>query len=295
MPQSATFVSDRTGWVLGQADACPTYRGDCTTLARTRDGGRTWDALVGPGADLDSLRTVRFANLRDGFVTGSALLATHDGGGSWHVLKGFEDAQDVEAAAGRVWVQHAGRLSSGPVGGGRFVLEGAPSDTVSFVLHGATVVVTRRSSTALYVGGHGREFRPVSTPCSSQAEPSVGLASDDRWLLVCGEGAGLGHQEKSAYRSEDAGRHWAPAGSPPPRVGSSVFPTDDGDFVVDHQEVAVYRGGTWTVALESNGGLSEGGFESAALGFAIGGFNGSPDTEMKLTRDAGRTWSTVRF
>jgi hypothetical protein len=59
--------------------------------------------------------------------------------------------------------------------------------------------------------------------------------------------------------------------------------------------VAVYRGGTWKIALASDGGLSEAWFESALRGFAIGGFDNSANAVMKVTRDAGRTWSTVAF
>jgi hypothetical protein len=125
----------------------------------------------------------------------------------------------------------------------------------------------------------------------------VGLASATRWLLVCGDDAGAGHQEKTAYRSTDAGLHWSPAGAPPPLVGTTVSLTGDGDFVVDHLQVAVSRDqdATWRVCLRSDGGIVEGGFESATLGYAIGGFGGSSDQVMKVTRDGGRTWQTVAF
>ena len=297
VPVSATFVSDRSGWVLGAGDGCPTGRGDCEALARTRDGGRTWDALVGPPLGVEDLAKVRFANLRDGYVTGTHLWATHDGGGTWRQLPGLDNANEVEAAAGRVWVLVSGHLSSGPVAGGALVAEHAPADTTSFLLHGADVVVTRNGSSALYVGGHGRAFVARPTPCDAQADTSVGLASATRWLLVCGDSAGAGHQEKKAYLSTDAGQHWSPAGAPPPLVGTTVSPTTDGDFVIDHQEVAVSRDrdATWQVCLSSDGGIEEAGFESATLGFAIGAFGGSSASVMELTRDAGRSWTKVTF
>ena len=293
-PQSATFVSDRTGWVLGSGTPARPNN-EQTVIVRTRDAGASWRLIATLPVPLSEVAQLRFANLRDGYLTGSQLLVTHDGGGSWRLLKGLDNAQDVEAAAGRAWVLVSGKLSSGPVGGGRFEPEPAPADTSSFVLHGTTVVVTRRGSTALYVGGHGRAFSARPTPCGDQAEPTVGLGSATRWLLVCGESAGAGQQEKSAYLSTDAGVHWTPAGSPPPLVGTTVAPTADGDFVFDHQEVAVLRGGAWRTVLTSDGGIVEGGFASAALGYAIGGFAGGTDQVMKITHDAGRTWSTVAF
>ncbi|MDX6217485.1 MAG: hypothetical protein QOG99_3069, partial [Frankiales bacterium] len=47
--------------------------------------------------------------------------------------------------------------------------------------------------------------------------------------------------------------------------------------------------------LSTDGGVSEGGFESADLGYCIGGFGGSTSQTMKITHDAGRTWKSVAF
>src|SRR5512146_2990719 len=45
-PSSVTFVSTRTGWVIGQAGSpghCATQY--CTSVARTTDAGRTWSGV----------------------------------------------------------------------------------------------------------------------------------------------------------------------------------------------------------------------------------------------------------
>jgi hypothetical protein len=196
-----------------------------------------------------------------------------------------------------VWITTGARLRSAPVGGGAFVAEGGPAQTSTFVLHGSQVVAGSGDNGSLYVGGHGVAFTVRKTPCTGGLGAVPGVAANGRWLLVCSGGAGLGHEEKHAYRSTDSGSTWKAAGDPPQLTGSDLYLTSSADFVVDHQEVAVSRDGdrTWTIALSTDGGLSEGGFESASLGYGIGGFGGSTDQTMKLSDDTGRTWKTVAF
>ena len=292
-PSSATFISDRTGWVLG-ASPCPSGAGDCDVIARTRDGGATWRAIPSPATSPDHLAQIRFADPRNGFVTGDQLWATHDGGATWKVVPGSNDVTALAAAAGRVWVLRESALRSAPVAGGAFRAEQGEAFG-GFALRGATVVFhpdgRQRALVTVTPGTSGRE---LDDPCSEGDSSIIGLGMS-HWLLVCEGDAGLGHQGKKAYRSEDRGHTWQPSGDPPPLTGTDIYVTSDGDFVIDHQEVAVYRGGMWKVALGSDGGLSEGVFESAVLGFAIGGFDGSADAVMKITHDAGRTWRTVAF
>lgn len=291
-PRSATFISSRTGWVLGTS-ACPGGTGRCDVIVRTRDGGRTWRAIPSPATTPDRLAQIRFANEADGFVTGDQLWATHDGGATWRPIPGVKAAYQLAAAAGRVWIDSAQDLLSAPVAGGRFVKE--PASVVgSFALRGDRVVYAGDTGPQVFVGRHGGPFVERTSPCADGARPIVGLG-EGHWLLVCAGDAGLGHEEKHAYRSTDSGRSWAPVSDPPQLSGTDIFPTSDGDFVIDHQEVAALRDGTWRVVLRTDGGVSEGGFESAVLGYCIGGFAGSAAQTMELTRDAGRTWQRVAF
>jgi photosystem II stability/assembly factor-like uncharacterized protein len=295
VPASATFVSDRVGWVLG-ASPCPSGGGRCDVIARTRDGGATWRAIPSPKTTPDHLAQIRFANATDGYVTGDQLWATHDGGATWRVVPGVGDVQAIAAAGGRVWVNQAGVLRSAPATGGALVTERAPAGTSTFVLRGTEVVAGSATNNALFVGAHGAPFVKRTTPCATDARAVAAVAAD-RWLLVCAGDAGLGHEEKHAFTSADAGRTWKAAGAPPQVTGSDLYLTTAGDFVIDNQDVAVSRDGdrTWQTALSSDGGLSEGGFESAALGFAIGGFRGGTEQTMQVTHDAGRHWGTVAF
>ena len=137
----------------------------------------------------------------------------------------------------------------------------------------------------------------VGTPCPKETFVSLGIATASRFLAVCGGDVGLGHQQKTAFRTTDAGRTWQAVGAPPQVTGTTLSLTTDGDFVADNQSVSVSRDGdaSWHVALASDGGVTRSGFESARLGFAIGGFTGSADLAMRITRDAGRHWSPVAF
>jgi hypothetical protein len=86
---SVTFVSQGTGWVIGQAGTpghC--FNGKiCTSLARTDDGGRTWFGLhaplTGPPDGGTGVSQIRFLDGVSGWAFGPALWATHDSGQSW--------------------------------------------------------------------------------------------------------------------------------------------------------------------------------------------------------------------
>lgn len=90
-PASVTFVGADTGWTLGQAGT-PGQCGPpspliCTSIARTDDGGQTWYGVPAPVAGTpdgsQGVSQIRFADLKNGWVFGPQLWATHDGGHSW--------------------------------------------------------------------------------------------------------------------------------------------------------------------------------------------------------------------
>jgi photosystem II stability/assembly factor-like uncharacterized protein len=285
VPQSATFISDTTGWVLG-ASPCPSGKGRCDVIVRTRDAGRTWKAIPSPRTSPETLAQIRFADATNGFVTGDHLWATHDGGATWRAVPGVDQPTEVAAARGRVHVVVASTLRVAPVSGGAFT--GEASSVRTFRLHGAVVAVTTLD------GGLVVDGRAVRTPCTEDDIAEVGLRTDRAWTLVCAGEAGLGHEDKTAYQTVNAGGTWQALPAPPPITGTDLYPTSDGTFLVDTHTVSVLRGGDWVTSLDSGAGISEGGFESAALGYAIGGFD-DKDFVMKVSRDAGRTWKPVAF
>lgn len=98
IPLSASFVSASVGWLLA-APECARHGCRTLLLRKTTDGGRTWAAAAFPPARLSvfpsggfgtpsgaagTVNTVLFANAADGWLYGPGLLATRDGGSSWH-------------------------------------------------------------------------------------------------------------------------------------------------------------------------------------------------------------------
>jgi photosystem II stability/assembly factor-like uncharacterized protein len=85
-PTSVTFVSTRTGWVIGQAGP-PCATQFCTSVARTDDAGKTWIGvpapLTGPPDGATGVGQIRFLNGKDGWAFGPGLFATHNGGQTW--------------------------------------------------------------------------------------------------------------------------------------------------------------------------------------------------------------------
>ena len=109
----STWVSPRTGWVLGEGQAgCPS----CAVIRYTGDGGITWSAVpvpVGRPRDLapgsygclvhGCVSQISFTNREDGYLFGPALYTTTDGGRTWHRQAGRPTVALVSVAAGMVW------------------------------------------------------------------------------------------------------------------------------------------------------------------------------------------------
>jgi hypothetical protein len=116
---SVTFIGTLTGWVLGQAGVpghCPIVAQDCTSIARTDDGGATWYGVPAPvtGAPDGSagVSQIRFLDRNDGWAFGPELFATHDGGHNWtKISTGGLRVTTLEARGDRafaVWARCTG-------------------------------------------------------------------------------------------------------------------------------------------------------------------------------------------
>lgn len=134
-PTSVTWVSTRTGWVLGPAGTpghCDNADPDiCTSLARTSDGGRTWRGL--PAPTTTSVTGLRFLNGTYGWAFGPQLWATDDGGVKWHkVNTGGLAVTDLETLNGQAYALFA---ACGVPPGGTAV---SIADCTSYTLETAT-------------------------------------------------------------------------------------------------------------------------------------------------------------
>jgi hypothetical protein len=85
---SVTFVSQSSGWVIGQAGKpgrCFTQY--CTSVAGTSDGGKSWHGVpaprIGPPDGGTGVSQIRFLEGLNGWAFGPQLWATHNSGQSW--------------------------------------------------------------------------------------------------------------------------------------------------------------------------------------------------------------------
>jgi len=238
VPASVTFVSLLTGWVLGSA---PCATPPCTSLLRTRDGGKSWRGVPAPPAVLASgggdgdVQRVRFADAANGWVFGPALWATHDGGAHW-ARSGLDGAgatarvYALEAAAGVVHAVvfdgSAFRIETSPVGDEAWKLSpttvpfgAGPVPQAQLVLQGSAgwVVLNNRIVVggARLVGGRWASWTP---PCISTGGPAVLAAATAADLVVaCHEGVwDATPRADRLYASSDGGVTFRPAAGPAP-------------------------------------------------------------------------------
>jgi photosystem II stability/assembly factor-like uncharacterized protein len=310
-PSSVTFISTETGWALGNA-ACG--KPLCTTVVRTRNGGRTWRSIPAPSAGEAGITQIRFVDLLHGYAFGNELFSTDDGGAHWTGQKTGGRIVSLEVGHGKVWAVEAGchdvrgtcsiggKVLSGPVGGTLTSVMDLPKGlSGSVVLHGSYVYVAlargdQASTTPTFaVSRDGSpSFTRLRLPCSDSQIPYLAAASDTRLSLVCQENEGAaGQQPKHYFTSLDAGAHWSPKLADPAQiVGTTVAATPTAAFVGNSRtgvEVTRDGGKTWTASLRSDAGCTYVGFVSSTVGEALVG------DALELTHDAGRTWAVVRF
>jgi photosystem II stability/assembly factor-like uncharacterized protein len=295
VPSSVTFISTDTGWALGQA---PCSTPPCTSVVRTRDGGKTWRGIPAPVAQL---RGLRFTDLLHGYAFGDQLFTTSDGGAHWTRQPSVKIAS-LEVGHGKVWAIAEGHVLTGPVGGALTSFMDLPKGVGgSVVLHGAAVFFalakldTGSTQPIVAVSTDGSpSFQRYTPPCSDSQLPDLAAVSDTQLSLVCQEAEGsAGQQPKHFYTSTTGGRTWsARLADPAQIIGTTVAATASATFVGNSRtgiEVTRDGGRTWAASLRSEAGCSYVGFVSSTVGEALVG------EQLRLTHDAGRTWSVARF
>jgi hypothetical protein len=332
-PESVTFISPNIGWVLGLSlcSGAP-----CVRLATTTDAGTVWKWVADaarPTISPTSEWKIRFADSEDGWISGSRLYSTHNGGRTWAQVT-FPEASAsasvgaLESADGRVYAEVA--EGTEPNTGGPVVLFGSPTNVDSWhaipgvttggagfpgdislaqgvfwvVLHPA--IVTAQGDDALstiYSSSNGVTWRGKTQPCPSDAFASVAAATSTRVFVACAGGAAAGSQFKTVFFSENAGATYV-------QVSNAPF---GGDFLSaaaspSNVSIASASGGTeiyssfndgltWTVTFGSGDGglgLSDLGFTTATQGVVIHGQVLDPQSlQLLMTRDGGHVWAPV--
>jgi hypothetical protein len=322
-PRSASFVSDRVGWVLGT-----TSDGGNGVVVATHDGGRTWTAAgtipARVGADLDQSRHVsriRFLSDTVGWAYGSVAYVTRDGGATWREapMPGGRTMVSIAASGTRTYAvlgtkpsEHLvddGAVWTGTVGADTFTR----ADEAGAVLPFEDVVV--RGRTVLYEVGRdypGTSYRvsndagatwATRTPCAAGEDlRDVTASTENDLVFVCD-----GRSTRTLRVSADGGRTVTLRLSEP-RTGSGgevaaatpaaltrVLETEQGnrdarlqwsgDGGRTFRDVQPVPGGVWLQAR----------YVDATFGTVLR-FDGQPSgvtSALYVTRDAGATWTAL--
>lgn len=247
-PAAVSFISPDRGWLLGTAGGSA-----CAAVRMTTDGGRTWRALPSPGTDLPfehpssgDVSDVAFADPKNGFLFGPALLASHDGGSSWTrdslppvqalgIGAGYAFALSQRAPRYRatLWRERVGRdgwsrlplpkAASAPLAGSR-------SSTVALAVEGATVLVLQPGFTGPSPTVFGRlwssndagkhwEAHPVPCKRSEGGAAVIAIARDHprSWLIDCYDNEQSSQEQNTQhhlYETVNAGASWTRLADP---------------------------------------------------------------------------------
>jgi photosystem II stability/assembly factor-like uncharacterized protein len=257
------------------------------------------------GGNLSTLSTVapwqlRFADSQDGWISGSALYATHNAGRTWAriAFPGSEGSSwsvdALEAADGRVYAEIAEGVE--PNTRGPVVLFVSPTNRESWhdvsgvttgpagyagdislaqgvfwaMLHPAIVTAQgNQALSTLYSSRDGVTWRRELQPCPPDTVASVAAATSVRVFVVCSGGVAAGSEEKSAYRSDNGGASYVRVADPPlsgDLEAVAASPTSVSMAVASGGTslYASFDGGrTWTTTL----GFGDGGLGLSGLGF----------------------------
>jgi hypothetical protein len=204
-PTSVTFVSTRTGWVIGQAGTpgnCATQY--CTSVARTGDAGRTWSGVPAPltGAPdgATGVSQLRFLNLSSGWAFGPGLFVTHTGGKTWTpVDTGGLRVTELETVGNRVFALWASCTGTGAA---------YASNCTSFTLYSASAA--------------GGGWAPVGAATTGLTSGTVGEAAS---LALTGSRGYLLAPDGTLYAGPvDGSAAWRKVASLPDACGTGVQP-----------------------------------------------------------------------
>jgi hypothetical protein len=330
---SVTFVSPDEAFVLGTA---PCSHTPCTSIVRTLNRGASWRGLPAPVVPLgqpengpaSAVWGIRFATPSHGFVFGTGLWETTDGGEHWaQASSPTGSILSLEVIDGQVLALTAPCSSSSgcgtatlmrrPVGGGSWQpvtqlnVGGSAGDhiatqaQVAAILDGTSVIVTSDG---------GLSTLEHATPCATQGvayATSVAVTGPDSLALLCSGSAAMGSVEKTIYVSNDLGQHWTKAGAPP-RGGDPIAlaGATPSQLVVSAASGAswLYYSGNgaaqWGSAYEAGdggAGFNDLGFTTTSDGVVVyapaltdGNSEGRPG-RLLLTSNGGASWQAVSF
>ncbi len=292
-----SFVSARVGYVLGTTATCT--NAPCTTLVRTSDGGRAWQAIPAPrvpyaeGLDgsspLTGVSRVRFANGQDGWAFGPGLVVTHNGGATWQEVSMPGAVTALEAVNGRAYALVASALSA--TGSGTFTLYSSPANRTDF-----------KPLPGVSATGFGPAFPGPTDPIALHSSGS----SVAGFVLLALTGT---YPPRPALYATGDGVHWAPFPDPCAVTGNSLGLTSfampdiatldslcSGNGATGStQKEAVRTAQGQSVALGAPGLGGDGGQLAAPTTLDLLLATASAASWIYRSSDGGATWSTAAF
>jgi photosystem II stability/assembly factor-like uncharacterized protein len=217
---------------------------ECAVLWRTRDAGRSWTSLAGPGGA--QLVRVDVTGSRLTLVTDAGLFTSGDGARTWRREPGrwqdrVEGAQEVPHSPVRPWAvafadRRRGYVAGDPISeGGLFATDDAgatwrrlrPPFRIDAISASPRLVVVaawveRGRGRLAFSRNHGRTWLVRTTPRRVFCEATAG---DRTAWLVCN--VGVARMRNVLLRSDDAGRTWTKLGTIPWDVERVVGRADD--------------------------------------------------------------------
>ncbi len=251
------FLDPQHGWLIG-AIYLPDGSGR-VAIRKTVDGGTTWTKVSAPElqfapyvsvnqATANTVHQIRFVDAQKGWIYGTALLATQDGGKEWSQvnLPGVVVALEPAGSTQPAWaiIQNCPQIPDCTAQ----LYQAAPDDPQKWtpvsaipVLHpllafsrpdaqDGYILVNKDTENlqVLLVATHdnGKSWSSNSTGCISE-QPL--LAGSDRLhlFLLCNDIPSAGNQQKKFFTSADAGVTWSPVRIPANGNGLGTYGYSD--------------------------------------------------------------------
>jgi len=316
-----TWISVDDGWVLGTA---PCADAPCTSILRTRDGGRSWVGVPAPRAFLrqtdpcpsqcHQVSGIRFVSPLIGYVYGpNSFYRTVDGGQSWQLDPG--NAFGLERSGASVLRVSGAQPDCAP--GCRFVVQraalGSPtwidvtlpqatqSAGASLSVNGSNVVLATYGNPA---GGAnnaqsvvftstdgGSSWQVLGEPCPQVGgevdTTSASVGGDGSIALLCRPRAGSSATTFLAT-SIDHGQSFAAAPAGPGSAAGVLIAVSSRDVLAGGDRLYRWDGSSWA-GVTGPGGLRFAGFENSRVGRVLA------DNGLWTTADGGRSWRQLSF
>lgn len=230
---SISFISPSLGWRVAQRWNEETGAQGAISVGQTSDGGAHWRTLA-TGRGLPAAH-ILFADPQNGWLYGSRLYATHDGGRTWRRVSLYGSQTTLSVVGSSVWrIDSACRSSTSRcqlslwtsvAGRSTWHLRSHPpvepaigwsiaraNADVAWVTGRAGPRANSMRLTFIVTTDGGRTWRRLPMPCNDTGFGAlyadiVPYTPTNLWLF-CASEPGAGSQAKAVFRSSDGGHTW---------------------------------------------------------------------------------------